>query len=84
MVKILHDVASKELVSSSRSRIVSMSEARGEEEQVPELSPPLNKVGGPMPSVAPKRVKLIFANKKERDIMYQEELEHLQEATAGR
>lgn len=88
MVKILHDFTSTELVSTPRHRILS-SEATGEageeERQAPELPPLLNKVcDGTVPSVSPKTAKLIFANKKESDVMCREELDHLQKATAGR
>jgi hypothetical protein len=90
MVKILHDFASTEMVPASRPRILSTSEATGEEgeeeQQAPELPPLTNKVcdcDGPAPSV-PKTLKLIFANKKEQDVMWKEELKYLQEATEGR
>lgn len=84
MVKILHDFMSTELVSASRQRNMSASEASGEageDDQQAPLRPPLvNKVE----TVSPKTAKMLFANKKEMDMMYREELEHLHEATAGR
>lgn len=92
MVKILHDFASTELVPASRQRrILSASEASGEageeERQASELPPLVTKpcdFDGAVPSISPKTAKLIFANKKEGDVMWKEELEHLQEATEGR
>ena len=87
MVKLLRDYTSKEVVS--RQRNASSSEARGEsaeaELQAPELPP--NKIceeKNTVPKDLPKSAKLIFANKKERDIMYREELEHLSRATRER
>lgn len=92
MVKILQDFASTELAPASRQRrIMSASEASGEEgeeeRQAPELPPLVNKhcdFDGAVPSVSPKTAKLIFANKKVGDMMWREELEQLQEATEGR
>lgn len=89
MVKILRDFLSTELVS--RPRITSASEASGESGQddqlAPELPPAINKVCDRDDEVTvklPKSAKLLFANKKERDIMYKEELHHLARATNER
>lgn len=88
MVKILRDYLSTEMVS--RQRNISASEASGEESQenqvAPELPPITNTPCDCKESVpatnSPKTAKLLFANKKERDIMYREELEHLSHSTA--
>lgn len=91
MVKILRDFALTESVESvSRQRIISTSEASGESseenQQAAAELPPLNdKVfSGIVPSASPKTARLLFANKKARDIMYDKELEHLRNATADR
>lgn len=84
MVKILHDFTATELVSTPRHRILSNSEATGEaadDEQQAPVPLLVNKANG---YVSPKTAKLIFANKKETDMMCREELDHLQKATAGR
>ena len=95
MVKVLRDFTSTELVSQPRRNLsineASSSEASGEAEEenqhAPEL-PPLNNKTSSCSQVAvsgpPRRVKLLFANKKEKDVMYWTELEHLSHATAGR
>ena len=89
MVKILRDFLSTELVS--RQRITSASEASGESGQddqlAPELPPATNKACD-CDKVSlvklPKTAKILLANKQERDIMYREELDHLEQATANR
>ena len=89
MVKLLHDFTSTELVS--RQRNISASEARGEagqeNQQAPELPPPAT--GREEDEVVrtsgvPKTAKLLFANKRERDVMWREELDHLVYATRDR
>ena len=95
MVKLLRDFTSTQLVSRQHRNVsineASSSEATGEasEEnlQAPELPPVDNKTcdcGDVLFSGLPKTAKLLFANKKERDIMYSNELEHLSYATAER
>lgn len=90
MVKILREFLASELVSS-RQRNSSTSEASGEageENQQAQEFPPLTNNGSNsevLPtSTSPKRAKLIFANKKEKDVMCREELDHLSSATAER
>ncbi len=90
MVKILRDYLASELVS--RQRYVSASEATGEaseeNQQALELPPATTTTpcvdGMIVPSKFPKSAKLLFANKKEKDIMYRVELDHLEQATANR
>lgn len=89
MVKLLCDYTSTEVVS--RQRNASSSEASGEageeEQQAPELPPLTNKTCNHedlAPKGLHKTAKLLFANKKEIDIMYREELDHLSRATRGR
>lgn len=95
MVKLLHDFTSTQLVSRPQRNVsineASSSEATGEasEEslQAPELPPVGSKAcecGDAVLGGLPKTAKLLFANKKERDIMYANELEHLSYATAER
>lgn len=91
MVKVLRDFMSSEMVST-RQRIMSTSEASGEaseeNQQAPELPPLTNKACDCSEVVPhtdiPKTAKLFFANKKEKDVMWKEELEHLKQATAER
>lgn len=92
MVKVLHDFMSSELVS--RQRNTSASEARGEAGEEPQVAaelPPLTHDhcdyppgGAVQGSRTPKSARMLFANKKERDVMYMEELDHLRHATADR
>lgn len=88
MVKILRDYVSTESVH--RQRIISTSEASGEaseeEQTAPELPPTTNKICEEESKGvgSPRTAKLLFANKKERDVMCKEELAHLEAATAGR
>lgn len=89
MVRVLHDFMASELVS--RQRNTSASEARGEageEDQVAAELPPLTHDHCDYPGVVlnstPKSARLLFANKKERDVMCMEELDYLRHATAGR
>ncbi len=90
MVKIMCDFASTETVS--RQRITSLSEASGESseenQQAPELPPLTNQAcnynNGVVPASSPKAARLLFANKKAKDIMYEKELEHLRHATGER
>ena len=89
MVKILRDFMSTELVE--RQRRSSTSEAVGESGQAdqlaPELPPATNNACDCVevsPSNRPKSVKMLFANKKERDIMFKKELDLFAEATDNR
>ena len=90
MVKVLHDFMASELVS--RQRNTSASEAHGEageEEQVAPELPPLthdhcDSPDGAVQNSTPKAARMLFANKKEKDIMYKEELDHLRHTTADR
>lgn len=87
MVKLLCDYTSSEVVS--RQRNASSSEASGVEElvQAPELTPVTSKTcehEDVVPKGMPKTAKLLFANKKQRDVMYKEELDHLSRATRER
>lgn len=95
MVKVLCDFTSTELVSRPQRNVsiseASSSEATGEasaeNQQAPELPPVTNKTcecNDMVSSGLPKTAKLLFANKKERDVMYMNELEHLSYATAER
>jgi len=62
-------------------------EASAEEQLAPELPPLTNKACDCpeiVPSGIPKTARLLFANKREKDIMWQEELKHLEIATAER
>ncbi len=86
MVKILKDYLSSEV--KTRNRITSASEASGEsgaEEVAQELPPsnsePCNCDDEKQEDNLPKTAQLLFANKRERDIMYKEELNHLAQAT---
>lgn len=89
MVKILKDFMSTELVS--RQRYISTSEAKGEasqeDQQAPELPPATSSTRNSLefiPNGLPKTAKLLFANKKEEDIMWRQELDALIHATAKR
>ena len=96
MVKLLRDFTSSELVSRPQQRNVSINEASsseatgeaGEENsQAPELAPVTSETSETSETVfngSPKTAKLLFANKRERDIMYRQEVDHLSYATAGR
>ena len=81
MAKILRDYLSSEL--TTRTRITSASEACGEEEEdAPELPPSHSETDEDEVVVkVSKTAKLLFANKREKDIMYREELDHLAHAT---
>ena len=92
MVKILRDYLMSEV--RPRPRITSNSESRGEsreeEEVAPELPPSTSEPcnyedkdqvdGGKLPKTA----RLLFANKRERDIMCRQELDHLATATSNK
>jgi len=87
MVKILRDCLVSEV--KPRLRNTSASEARGEsreEEVAPELPPstsePCNyEAEDQVDGNTPKTAQLLFANKKEQDIMFRQELDHFAMAT---
>ena len=89
MVKILWDFLSSELISRHRNTSVSEAsgEANQENQQAPELPPATNQsceCNELTSTRISKTAKLIFANRREKDIMYREELDHLVIATAER
>ena len=89
MIKILRDFMSTELVEhhhrSSASEAVGI---LGEDDQLaPELRLATENACSCeeiWPSNRPKSVKMLFANKKERDIMFKEELDLFAESTDNR
>ena len=89
MVNLLRDYTSSEVVSRQRNAnsCEAPGEAGKEEQPAPELPPLTNEAtkeqnkGTQSPA---KTAKLLFANKKERDVMYREELEHLTHITRQR
>ena len=89
MIKILRDFMSTEIVEHQRR--FSASEAVGESGQddqpAPEFPPATNNASDceeVSPSNHSKSVKMLFANKKERDIMFRKELDLFAEATDDR
>jgi len=90
MVKILRDYLMSEI--KPRPRVTSASEACGEsreEEVAPELPPSTSEPCSyeeedQVDGNTHKKAQLLFANKKERDIMFRQELDHLAMATSNK